>query len=55
MEKQQVNVFLDNLKDDPLEVEKCVDLFYTPQRIKGSPLLEIATRLRVEKPLHTIY
>jgi hypothetical protein len=51
VENHQVKIFLENIKDDPREVEKCVDLFYTLQRTKGSPILEIITILKFEKPL----
>ena len=50
MKNEELQQFLDNTKDEPRNLEKCVDFFYLLQRTQGS-LLEVVTLLKFEKPL----
>lgn len=54
MDKSKIVEFIRSLKDDPSEVEPCVDLLYELQRRRG-PLSETVTLLKYEKPmLHSL-
>jgi hypothetical protein len=51
MSKEQIVAFLNSVKDDARNLERCIDFLYTLQRSQGSPLLEVVTILKFEKPL----
>lgn len=50
MSNKEVLLFLSNTKDEPRNLEKCVDVLTELQRKKGA-LLEVITLLKYEKPL----
>jgi len=51
MRIDHINSFLEKIKDEPRNLEKCIELLYTLQHSKGTPLLETITVIKYEKPL----
>jgi hypothetical protein len=52
-ENLNVITFLEGLRDDPKDVEKCIEFFNALHRLPTEmprPFLEVVTVLRVEKP-----
>ena len=50
MDTNQILLFLKNTKDEPRNLENCVDILTDLQRTKGA-VLEVITLLKFEKPL----
>ncbi len=50
MNNNQVYLFLNTIKDEPHNLEKCMDVLYMLQRNQG-PIVEVTTFLKYKAPL----